>query len=157
VHGGDEEDANEKLGDEHGLVGLQLGGRCSRKKSVLDFMSVLSFPASTRSHKPPPPITSSQVFQSFRSSPSLFARCAAAPSSLLIFVLSSSSYLAGNPISSPQLHHLSTPADVCSDIGLFYCLQPRFAPCLHSLRRFIRRILWESNLQLTLPLSESHR
>jgi hypothetical protein len=87
VRGGDEEDANEKLGDEHGFVDLQLGGRCPRKKSVLGFISVLSFPASTRS--PPYPICCLPF--------------AGLPPSSLCFH-SSSSRLAGNPISSRNFH-----------------------------------------------------
>ena len=109
-------------------------------------LHLLSFPAGTRSHKPPPPITSFQVLRSFRSSPSL-SRSACSPSSLLIFVLSSSSHLAGNPISSPHFRHPKALADICSDIGLFYYSQPRFAPCLHSLRRSIRCILVPLGIQ----------
>jgi hypothetical protein len=75
--------------------------------------------------------------------PSL-ARHAAPVRSLSSFSLqfhSSSSHLAGNPISSPQFHYPSALADVRSHIGPFYCSQPRFALCLHSLRSFVRRIL----------------
>jgi hypothetical protein len=96
---------------------FQLGGRCPRKKSVLTFISVLSFPASTRSHNPPPPIASSQAFQLFsplsRSmrGPSFtpflcFLRCSAPRTPPL-----GTQFPAASPIMYPR-----TLIDVCANI-----------------------------------------
>jgi hypothetical protein len=150
VCGGDEEDANEKLGDEHGDVGGGSVWWCWCFNWVVDALernpSSLLYPFShflrareaiTRHRLSPPPRPSSCFVLLL---PSL-SRRAAPVRSLPSFSLqfrSSSSHLAGNSISSPQFHHPSALADVCSDIGLFYCSQPPvrslslFSPSFHS-------------------------
>ena len=154
MRGGDEEDANEKLGDEHGDAGgggdVSAGWLMSSKEIHPRFYIRSHFlrarEAISRLHLSPPPRSSSRFALLL---PSLALR-AAPVRSLSSFSLQfhpSSSHLAGNPISSPQFHYPSTLADVRSHVGLLYSSQPRFAHRLHSLCRSIRRILFSLGIQ----------
>jgi hypothetical protein len=108
VRGGDEEDCNEKLGDEHGEAGggdgVSTGWLISSKETCLRFYTCS--PVSCEHDKPQVAGAHHilRVFHSFR--PSL-ARCAAPVCPFSPLFHSSYSHLAGNPISGRRFHCVS--------------------------------------------------